>query len=305
MLFGYQHPAYLRSLAEVGEAQFLSRSRGWILRRTIPGSEASDGMGAYPLFSCEEWERLEEDLKELEGRLVSITAVADPFGRFQSEQIRKAFPHLTQPYKEHFIMDLAGSREKSVSEHHRRNARHALDRVTIERCDPSAIEREWIALYGMLIDRHRIEGIAAFSPKSLAMQLRVPGLLALRAIDSLGATVGMTLWYACDERAYYHLAACSPRGYELKAAFALFWRAWEELAAQGVRWVNLGAGAGITNDSQDGLSRFKRGWATTTRTAWLCGRILNPAAYRSLTNAPASQYFPAYRDPLAVATYSK
>jgi hypothetical protein len=46
------------------------------------------------------------------------------------------------------------------------------------------------------------------------------------------------------------------------------------------------------------LSRFKRGWATGTRTAYFCGRIFDRANYREITRASgcmATDYFPAYR----------
>ncbi len=98
----------------------------------------------------------------------------------------------------------------------------------------------------------------------------------------------MTLWYRGDDRAYYHLAAYSPRGYELKASFALFWHAHEVFAREGVRWLALGAGAGIDNDELDGLTRFKSGWATVTRTAYLCGRIFDEQAYAALAGSANS-----------------
>ena len=41
--------------------------------------------------------------------------------------------------------------------------------------------------------------------------------------------------------------------------------------------------------------RFKRGWATGTRTAHFCGRVLDPERYAQLAGAAATSYFPAYR----------
>jgi hypothetical protein len=71
----------------------------------------------------------------------------------------------------------------------------------------------------------------------------------------------------------------------------------EYFAGQGLQWLGLGAGAGTRSD-QSGLTRFKRGWATGTRTAYFCGRIFNRTAYDEIVrprNAPASDFFPAYR----------
>ncbi len=58
--------------------------------------------------------------------------------------------------------------------------------------------------------------------------------------------------------------------------------------------VNLGGGVGARDD---GLVRFKRGWATEERVAHLCGRILDRAAYERLTRSGTFGWFPAYRAP--------
>jgi hypothetical protein len=47
------------------------------------------------------------------------------------------------------------------------------------------------------------------------------------------------------------------------------------------------------------LRQFKAGWATGTRQTFLCGRILQPDAYDSLSAervAGKTTYFPAYRE---------
>jgi hypothetical protein len=115
-------------------------------------------------------------------------------------------------------------------------------------------------------------------------------------------TAGMLLWYIADQAAYYHLGAFSPLGYESHAAFALFDVALGELAARGVRWAALGAGAGWQSATADGLTRFKNGWTNNRRTAWFCGRILAPAKYEGVTaerNVGQTSYFPKYRLPEA------
>jgi hypothetical protein len=156
---------------------------------------------------------------------------------------------------------------------------------------------EWTNLYATLIKRHRIKGLAAFSADSFALQLQVPGLSLFCARHN-GEIVGMTLWYSHGAAGYYHLGAYSERGYDLGASFALFWYALEYFAGSGLLWLNLGAGAGLKDEASDGLGRFKRGWATGTRTAYLCGRIFDPERYAALTNVQrgaTSDYFPAYR----------
>jgi hypothetical protein len=155
----------------------------------------------------------------------------------------------------------------------------------------------WVKLYQHLMARHGIRGMARFSERSFACQLRVPGLVAGWA-EAEGEIVGMTLWYVMEDRGYYHLGAYNETGYALKCSFALFWSAIKEFAAMELRWLCLGAGAGAVNDGSDGLTRFKQGWATGARAAYLCGRVFNPRRYQALAEAGGNsgcEYFPAYR----------
>jgi hypothetical protein len=168
----------------------------------------------------------------------------------------------------------------------------------VEECiDPIDFLDDWIALYETLVKRHNIKGIAAFSSESFARQLAVPGIVALRAVRG-GSTVGMLLWYSQENRAYYHLGAYSSAGYELGASFALFCYSTQYFAERGLEWLDLGAGAGAVTETQSGLSRFKQGWSTGTRTAYFCGRTFNNEKYQKLIKAQQlapTKYFPAYR----------
>ena len=293
---GYAHAAYAASLAEFGSPRLLPACGGWILERPILGTPYRDAMGCYPLFSCGDWPALARDLGTI-GDLISLVLVTDPFGDYSEELLFDAFSDLVKPFKEHFVVDLRAVPEEFVQSHHQRNARKALAAVSIERVEPVELcASEWTSLYANLINRHRIKGIAHFSKSSFAKQLRTPGALMLRATHE-GRTIGMTWWFVSGGVGYYHLGAYSDEGYELRASFALFWRAIEVFKAEGVRWLDLGAGAGAVNDPEDGLSRFKRGWSTGTRTAYLCGRIFDRAAYDQLAAARGrgTDFFPAYR----------
>jgi lipid II:glycine glycyltransferase (peptidoglycan interpeptide bridge formation enzyme) len=108
----------------------------------------------------------------------------------------------------------------------------------------------------------------------------------------------MIIWYAQDEVGYYHLGALSETGYDVGASFALFWHSIEYFAAAGLRWLNLGSSAGVKSNANDGLSRFKQGWSTEARIAYLCGRIFDQIRYSEVVEATGSHsadYFPAYR----------
>lgn len=294
---GYLHPAYAGSLSEFGVPLSLPQCGGWLLKRQIPHTTLHDAMGCYPLFTCQDWSQLKADLLRLTNDLVSVFLVTDPFGDFETAYLRECFPNLVKPYKDHFVTDLERPLASFVHPHHLRNARNALRDLEVERCHkPIEFLEDWVSLYQTLIDRHHITGLAAFSKNSFAQQLAVPGIVTFRAVEN-GATVGMLLWYQQENRAYYHLGAYSPRGYETGASFALFEYALRYFCSQEIKWLNLGAAAGA-GGGDSGLTRFKQGWSTGVRTAYAGGRIFAGKTYEQLVAAIGpypTDYFPAYR----------
>lgn len=294
---GYMHPAYAASLSEFGTPYHLENSGGWILIRPIQGTPYRDALGLYPLFTCRNWQGLVSDLAHLRG-LVSLSLVTDPFGDFDLAYLKRCFPDRCTLFKWHYIADLQRPLPSFVSAHHRRYARKAMRTLSVEQCSrPLNFLDDWSRLYAVLIRRHDIRGMLTFSKQTFAAQLQVPGLVMFRAIYN-EETVGMLLWYIQGEIAYYHLGAFSETGYKMHASFALFWHSMEHLADKGLRWASLGAGAGIDGNATDGLSRFKRGWATETRPAYFCGRIFDLQKYQEITQSmqiPPTNYFPAYR----------
>jgi hypothetical protein len=295
---GYLSPLYAESLAEFGTPLHLPGSDGWLLVRPIPETAEHDAIGCYPLFNCRNWRALGSDLDELAARALAVSLVVDPFSGVEVAELRGWFPDVCHPFKEHAVIDFSRGWRQAICRHHRRNIRLAAGRVEVERCaDPSHWLETWIELYEQLIGRHGVCGVARFSRASFSRQLCVPGIAAFRAfVDT--ETVGMILWYVADAVAYYHLGAFSPLGYTTRAAFALFDAALGDLAGRGVRWAALGSGAGWQTTTDDGLARFKNGWANDRRTAWFCGRILAPVKYERLTAARkphATDYFPGYR----------
>jgi hypothetical protein len=295
---GYLSLDYAASLAEFGQPILLDGSGGLLLERRVAGSHDTDAMGPYPLFCCVDWSALPADLAGLAGRVVSVMVVTDPFGPDDPLALSGAFSHGLIAYKDHHVIDLARPLEQSACPHHRRNARKALARLTVEELDePSRSLDTWCGLYGELSRRHRLAGMCRFSRAAFAAQLAVPGLAAFRAVDDRGETVGMVLWYCQGEVGYYHLAASSPRGYAQKASYALFWRGAERLRDR-VRWLSLGAGPGVNCDGTDGLTRFKRGWTPLVRTTYLGRHVASPRRYAELCRGrPATDFFPAYRAP--------
>ncbi|MCK4830578.1 hypothetical protein KA005_83465, partial [bacterium] len=167
--------------------------------------------------------------------------------------------------------------------------------IDVERCqEPIQFLNEWVALYDHLVNRHNIKGLRAFSKTAFSRQLNIPGMVMFRALYK-GAIVRAHLWYVIGEVGYSHLSAYSSMGYELRAADALQWSAIEYFAGK-IRWLNQGSG--LKSDGSDGLSQFKRGWSTGTRTAYFCGQIFNQERYAEIIKVKgvdSTDYFPAYR----------
>jgi len=294
---GYLHRSYAASFAALATPRELPRCGGWILEREIEDSVLRDAMGCYPLFACHDWRALPADLDEASADLVSLALVADPFGNHDESILRRSFD-TARPYKEHYVTDLRRASARDLPRRHRRNVARSRERVRVEICaEPARHLDEWTALYAKLAERHAITGLRAFSRDAFARQLKVAGLLMLRA-SADGDLAGIHLWYVQGDVAYGHLGATNELGYELMASYALYDFAIEHLGER-VGWLELGAGAGIAvPGAGDGLDAFKRGWATETKTAYLCSRVFQPDEYQRLAERAGTSeadYFPAYR----------
>jgi hypothetical protein len=296
---GYTHPSYAESLAEFGTPRRLPHCGGWILQRQIPGSPYYDAMGCYPLFTCRDWSQLHADLENVGDELVSLSLVTDPFGEYDLTYLQRCFD-VVIPFKEHFIVDLRQPLNTMVTKHHRRYAAKSLQKVRVERCqDPTQFIDDWFDLYSTLVERHNLKGLHAFSRKAFAKQLSIPGTIVFRAVHR-DTTIGADWYFLQEEVGYAHLAAFSTEGYQMGASYALQWYAIQYLASnnQEVRWLNIGGGAGVKPNDTDGLSLWKRGWSSGTRTAYFCGRIFDHERYSDIVKArgtAATTYFPAYR----------
>ncbi len=296
---GYLTKNYAESLAEFGLPYFLPKSKSWILKQTIPNSDYIDARGCYPLFTCVHPQKLVDDFAALNEEIVSLAFVTDPFSPYKLEDWQKIMPDVCFPYKTHFMVELQNGYEQALSRHHLRNVRKASQILNIKHTNsPDFLLNRWLQLYSNLIERHNIRGIARFSKDGFKKQLTTPGIRATWA-EYEDIVIGIVLWYKMKNNVFYHLAAYDETGYRMKASYAIFNYALQIFREEGVEFVNLGAGAGLTNSGNDGLTRFKKGWANTTRPVYFCGRIFNTTLYNTLTRAgsqKASQsFFPAYR----------
>ena len=294
---GYVHASYAASFAELGQPRELPGCHGWVILQPVAGFPYRDARGCYPLFACQDWSQLPEDLEALNGEIISLAMVMDPFGSYDQALLKRCFPEVLLAYKEHYVIDLERWQTASLPDNHQRNVKRAVQQVRVEECKhPLAWSEDWTGLYANLVRRHTIHGAAAFSSETLIRQLQVPGIVMFRAAHGR-ATVGMVVWYVQGQVGYYHLGAYSDLGYELRASFALFFHSIDYFSNR-LRYLNLGAGAGVNSSRAGGLERFKRGWATGTRTAYFCGRIYDRIHYDEVAAArgvSGDNFFPIYR----------
>jgi hypothetical protein len=294
---GYCHPQYAESLKEFGVPRELPHSGGWILERPIPGTPYKDAMGCYPLFVCRDWFKLHEDLKNIGSELLSLTMVTDPFGAADKTYLARYF-QIAKPFKKHLIADLSQNPENFVDKHHRYYARRSLRGMKVEICDePLRYANEWIKLYDNLIKRHNISGIRAFSKESFNTQMQTPGFVFVAGKFG-GGVIGGHIIAIHNDVAYSHLAAFSDTAYKHRASYGIYWMTLKYLTERKIRYFDLGAVAGIEEDAQDGLAKFKMGWSNDSRTVYLCGHIFDHDRYSETIKTKgitSMDYFPAYR----------
>ena len=295
MMEGYLHPLYAESFAGFGTPLYLPNSKGWLVKRAIPGTPYFDAMGPYPLFFCEDWDALPEDLEALKDEIVSISLVIGPFSKFPTDRYQ-AFFDIFRAYKDHYILDLSMPLEETISKSRRKDARRALRYVDVDvRISPEIELDEWTLLYDNLVKHHQIKGIRAFSRDCFREQLKIPGMHLFRGYCH-GDLIGGNLYILQDDAAYYHLSAFTDEGYQFDAAYAVKWYAIGNLAKK-VRWMNLGGGTS-SGGIFSGLDQFKQGWSNLTRKSYLCGKILSRKTYNEISLSkplPESEWFPAYR----------
>ncbi|WP_093991799.1 GNAT family N-acetyltransferase [Flavimaricola marinus] len=285
---GYRSTSYRAALSHLGQVEPLCDTGGFVLSREIPGTQQRDFMGPYPVLSCDDWGGLADALAALDGEHVSLTCVTDPFCPLSRADLEAMFDKVV-PLHEHYIIDL--EMPGPISKHHRKKLRKASP-VWIEHRAPRPTDLEvWTALYQGLADKHGIDALRRFDAHSFAHQLAVPGAEIVLAWE--GQTLlGADLYYFDGGVAYAHLSAYAARGYELSVSYQMMAYAIEAFAGQ-MQFIDMG-GAPMTANA-GGVGHFKRGWTDQTRTAHLCGKILNAAAFDKLCHGLPTGYFPPYR----------
>ncbi len=284
---GYASAAYVAALGQVPVA--FGRTGGSLIRRPIGATGAHDLAAIWPLFTCANWQALGLAVMELPAGPVSLTLVSDPFCDLPYEGLARIFP-VCRPLHDHWILDLTAPAQ--LSKHHRRMLRQtAVPRILAGPATPDLAEG-WAEVYAHLIAKKQIEDARAFTAAELAAQLSVPGAQVVTAWA--GETLlGVDLYYLDRGVAYAHLSAYAPAGYAASVSYPMMAAAMDHFATM-ARAIDLGGAPG--GASGPGIARFKAGWTPLTRPSFLCGKVLDTAAYARLASgADPDGWFPAYR----------
>ncbi|MBP0445467.1 GNAT family N-acetyltransferase [Roseomonas sp. SSH11] len=290
----YASMAYAAALPHIGEPFWVSPWGTAMLLRHAPEG-ARDAASPYPLCVLGEGAQLGSGLELLrEAGAVSVVAVSDPFAGIPPARLSRSFGRV-RPFKTHWSIERRAG-PFAPTPHHRQRIRIAGRRCRIRQAALRDHLEDWCRLYATLSRRHGIAGIHAFPRASFAALAEMPGLRAFLAESASGEVIAMHLWVTDGRNAYSHLAATSAAGYAAKAPFGLYAAAIEDFADHEA--IDLGGGAGLSEAADDGLARFKRGFANASRVAHLCGHVLDGASYARLSAGREDEgFFPAYRAP--------
>jgi len=266
-----------------------------LVREFRPG--VKDALGGYPLAVFGKDADLKTGLEWLKAQgLVSIGLVPDPATAPPASELSAAFA-VCSPFKAHALIDYG--REVRYSKHHRAEVKRALRWVTVREVNFADHLQVWLKLFGELGARRDVGGMSALSERAFEQLSTVEGLRAVAAFAG-EEIVSMHLWIldAPSATGSSLFAASSKEGYAHSAAYAVYdasIRLFSDL-----KILNLGGGAGVSISKEDGLSRFKSGFANAEVMSVFCGAVLDDRRYRELAKgAPLALPFPAYRFPVA------
>jgi hypothetical protein len=266
-----------------------------LIRRPLDGG-FSDAGGIYPLQVFGRGADVAGGLARLAGEgLVSAVLAPDPL-LCPAAGLARDF-EVCRPFKRHYLIDRARG-AFAPSRHHAQELRRAARRNRFEQVSLADHLEAWRGLYAGLVARRAVNGAADFSPAYFDALAAEPAMQAFGAFVG-DEVVGMSIWFAAEGVAYYHLSAVSAAGYASGAAYGLMATAVDHFAGAGV--IHLGGGAGAGAGS-DGLAAFKRGFANAEVMAHICGAVLDQNAYTRLSADHAdTAFFPAYRAPVRIA----
>lgn len=287
----YTTSLYVDSLNHIGKTYLVPEWETSVLIRKI-NNHFEDIFGPYPLTILPKNCNIQGGLQRLRNSgFVSATLILDDFHRPDLNQLQDAFTIVT-PFKTHLITNLQTTNH-NYTKHHRYYIKKALEKVTVKKFDLEKYLTEWGQLYQELATKHNLSSLHKFSAAHHHALSQLPGVTAIGAWieDKL---VSAHIFVSDGNYVHSHLAASNQEGYSCGAAYAINDAAIKFF--KDTKLINFGGGAGLSSQINDGLFKFKQGFANDQSQSYLCGVILDPKKYEDLTNRKEpTTFFPAYR----------
>jgi hypothetical protein len=284
-------------LFHIGRAVAVPEWGCHVIARAIPeGGE--DATGCYPLAALDPSADLAAGIERLRAMgFVSVTLTLDNVHRPPLEAFQSSFD-VVRPFKTHYLHRGPLAHYQPSADHRTkiRRAQRSVETRPIRLADHLAA---WSALYDGVGTRLGFSGVHAFPRPSFAMLAELPGIEAVGGFLD-GELVSCCLWAVDRGHIFSHLVASDARGYEARAAYAVYDASVRHFADADA--INFGGAAGAADDPEDGLTQFKRGFANERAQSYICGAVLDRAAYQRLAprgGADTDNFFPRYRTPVA------
>ncbi len=302
MTTGYQHPGYARSFSGNAQIKRLEHSGGWLLRRPVNNQGIEDLCNAYPMFVGDNVTALAVDLAAMDHtQVASIILRSDPFDDYSITGGLPGFD-IVRPFKHHYIASLERPWRSFVRKSSRKVAARVRQQFEFS-CVPQPSTRAhtlW-QLHQLMLEKQGANK-ALWTSEIIAAQLVLPGVTVFEVSDTT-QTHAIACFMAVADRVYAHLLGVTEEGRAQNIIHGIYAYALDYFRDQ-ARYIDFGSNAGLADDPEDGLSCFKQGWCSETRTSYLCGKILNPSLYTELCyqhGVSSATFFPAYRTPKTAA----
>ena len=295
----YHHRDYAASFHDCVEPLHLKHCDGWLLRRQINDSRITDLSSPYPMFSCTNLSLITTDLAELDTTYTaSMVLRTDAFKEAEVVGALSGFDEV-RPFKTHHIANLDQPWRSYARRTCRRNAASAQNSFEIRHVEQPANYAGLLSdLNKIILQRHNIPPSNLLSKEELALQLALPGVSLFEARNEQG-TQALACFMEVGDYAYAYLLGATVESRRQSVIYGLYGYALDYYQDK-IHAIDFGSNAGTSDNSDDGLSQFKRGWCNQTMTSYLCGKILNSNLYQELCdqhNFKKTSFFPAYRTP--------
>jgi hypothetical protein len=303
-LKGYGHPGFAASFPNTVGTVHLKNSDGWLLRRYIDNSDLTDLVSPDPVFVCSDFSAIASDLQALNPEATaSLIIRTDAFCESHIVADIGGFDEISH-FKTHYIAQLDQPWRSFTRRSCRRYADRAKSLFAIRLVEaPVTLASKLFTLNQTMVERHMLLPQLGYSNHMLATQLALPGARVFEVRDQ-AATIAIACFMEVGEYAYAYLLGCSNEARSRFAIYGLYGCALDYYQNR-VRAIDFGGNSGLVDNGQDGLSLFKKGWSNTTKTSYLCKKILNHDLYKNLCRdhcASDPSFFPAYRAPEAPRT---